>query len=86
MSRHTRTLHRAVVGADDCIDDAAWQHARDTKQHVGTCPRQPCGQPLAPGERYRLGPVDWYPAACTGPGCDYNTAAHGPRPARKKGS
>lgn len=66
------------------IDDAAWRHARETRQHVGTCKR--CGQPLRPGRPYRVGPVTWYPAECISTVCDYETAAHGPRPVKAKGT
>ena len=63
------------------VDDGAWRLAIATKQHVGKCRR--CGNPLAPGRPYRVGPVAWYPADCTAPGCDYQTAAHGPKPEKK---
>ncbi|WP_045746406.1 hypothetical protein [Actinoplanes rectilineatus] len=59
------------------IDQAAWTHHRDTRQHVGLCH---CGQPLHPGEPYKAGPRDEYPAMCAS---RHEVVAHGPRPSRK---
>lgn len=63
------------------VDDAAWRHARETLQHVGTCRR--CGDALRPETPYTVGPLVWYPAVCTSASCDHEMAAHGPRPEKK---
>ena len=65
---------------DGAIDAKAWTHHRDTKQHVGRCS---CGQPLHPGEPYKVGPRDAYPAVCAGPG-RHEVVAYGPQLAKKK--
>lgn len=68
------------VGTTADIDDQAWTDAYNNGALVGTC--RECGQYLRPGVPYRIGPVKWYPATCAG--CHYETAAHGPRPPKKK--
>ena len=79
---HRGGLWSKVLDGDHNVVDAAWKHARDTSQHVGTCRR--CAQPLKPGEPYEKGPVRWYPAECSSLTCDYEIAAHGPRPEMPK--
>lgn len=64
--------------AQGAIDGKAWNHHRDTKQHVGRCH---CGQPLSPGEPYQVGPRDEYPATCPS---RHDVVAHGPRPPRRR--
>ena len=78
---HHSGLFSRLLDADRCVDAAAWRHHRETLGHVGKCRR--CQNPLRPLTPYRVGAVDWYPAECTGAGCDYETSAHGPRPAAK---
>jgi hypothetical protein len=64
--------------AQGAIDAKAWAHHRDTKQHVGRCK---CGQPLHPGEPYKIGSRDAYPATCAS---RHDVVAHGPRPAKAR--
>lgn len=78
---HRGGLWHTVLDNHDQVVDAAWKHATDTGQHVGTCRR--CHQPLKPGTPYQVGRITWYPADCTSTTCDGHTAARGPRPARK---
>lgn len=80
---HRGGLWTKVKDGDGCVHDGAWRTAMALLEHVGTCRR--CGQPLKPREPERLPGGRWqYPAVCTGAGCDYDTAAHGPRPAKKE--
>lgn len=83
-NEHRGGLWSKVLDADHNVVAAAWRHASDTHQHVGTCRR--CGQQLRPGRPYDVGQVTWYPAECVSTVCDYETAAHGPRPAKKGGA
>jgi hypothetical protein len=73
-------LFSRLLTADRCVDDAAWIHHRDTLGHVGKCRR--CRQPMRAGHTYEVGSVTWYVAECTSPVCDYEVAAHGPRPTK----
>lgn len=66
------------IGVTVEIDDQAWAAALDKSELVGTC--RICGHYLRPETPYKTGVTKWYPATCTGPGCRYETAGHGPRP------
>lgn len=68
------------IGATREIDDQAWTNALVKGELVGTC-RQ-CGGYLRPQQPYTTGVTKWYPASCSS--CRYETAGHGPRPAKKK--
>lgn len=74
-------LPRVLDGAGN-VHDGAWRAAMAAYEPVGTCPRGG-DHLLRPGEPYKLGPVWWYPAECRRQDCDYETAAHGARPAAK---
>jgi hypothetical protein len=66
------------VGATVEIDDQAWLDALRKGELVGTC--RTCGGYLIPGMSYTVGATKWYPGTCRD--CRYETAAHGPRPAK----
>lgn len=69
------------IGATVEIDSTSWRMALEKGELVGTC--RACGHYLRPENPYTVGAVTWYPARCTGDGCEYETAAHGPRPEKQ---
>lgn len=79
---HHSGIWSRLLDNNRCIDAAAWKHHLETKQYVGKCRRDQ--QPLNAGDPYTVGYVTWYPAMCSSPNCDYETAAHGPRPEKPK--
>lgn len=79
---HHGGIWSRVLDANRCVDDTAWRYHLDTRQQVGKCRR--CNGALMPGEPYQVGARLGYPAECAAADCDYETAAHGPRPEKPK--
>ena len=74
--RYLLDNHRAV-------NAAPWMDAIAQRSPVGTC--RDCGGYLFPnGQPDRIGGRDVYPVRCRS--CHRESAAHGPAPARKKGT
>lgn len=75
-------IWRRFLLPDRTVNSAPWLDALAQHNPVGTCRRD--GGYLFPGQPYT--PVGatrpWYPAVCAS--CHADTAAPGPRPARKK--
>jgi hypothetical protein len=69
-----------VLDGQGNVHDGAWRAAMIAREPVGTCPAGG-DHLLRPGDPYRQGLVWWYPAECGRQDCDYETAAHGARPA-----
>lgn len=87
---HRGGIWSRLLTADRAVDAAAWRYHLETGQHVGKCGHlttsgQVCGQPLKPGEPYKVGRRDFYPATCIRPVDPHEVVAYGPRLERPKG-
>ncbi len=76
-----RVYHPDVLIGHDAVSGIAWDQALRGEITIGFCPRDQ--HPLKPGEPYEIGRTIWYPATCSGAGCTFETAGHGPRPPKK---
>lgn len=88
---HHGGIWSRLLDTNRCIDDAAWRYHQTTGQDVGKCGHltpdgRACGQPLKPGEPYKVGPRDAYPAVCIRPVDPHESVAYGPRPQKPKGA
>lgn len=84
MTQHRRVyIHDVLIGTgrDAVVSAIAWADHHANGLPVGTCPR--CQRGLRPGAPHEVGRTVWYPAECSGAGCDYETTMHGPRPPKK---
>ena len=66
-------LYRRFLNDDGDLRSTTWNAAVEGGEHVGTCRR--CGFYLLGRPTHQAGPIVWYGAYCTNPGCGWEMAA-----------